>query len=95
MPALVSHAPIVVELILAFLAVSKSPSLILRVPVLSVMTSKVSSICAEPTSKVPLIVKVSSEFKSESVISLTVSEMVIKSAPSPEVMVAPPALAIT
>ena len=88
-----SHLLIVVELILADLASSRLPSRILREPILSVITSKFSSICAEAGLKEPFIVKVSEEFKSERVISLTPSEMVMVSFPSPEVMVAPFALA--
>ncbi|MBR3960858.1 MAG: hypothetical protein IKK13_01435 [Clostridia bacterium] len=52
---------------------------VLRVPVLSVMTRSSSSILAEPTSKEPLMVRVSSSLKSARVTSLTPALTVILS----------------
>ena len=79
-------------LTLPFCAFSKSPRVILRVPVLSVITSCISSILAAPTSKLPAIVKVSSAFKSEIVTFFTFAEIEMASSPSPEVTVAPSAV---
>ena len=100
MPESVSHLAIVVLAPLTFTlppfssTFVKSPSLSLRVPVLSVMTSCISSIFAAPISKLPLIVIVSSELKSVTVTSLTCAEISIVSAPSPEVTVAPEPLTV-
>ena len=88
-PEFVSHWLIVVlALTLAFFALSRSPSRILRVPVLSVIISVVLSTEAEPISKVPLIVKTSEEFKSLIVTSLTSAEIETESLPAPVKIVA-------
>ena len=93
-----SHSPRVVlappTLIVPSVAFVKSPRVILRVPVLSVMTSIISSIFAAPISKLPLIVKVSSWLKSVIVILLTCAEISIVSDPSPPVTVVPVAFTV-
>ena len=86
---LASHWLIVVlPLTLAFFALSRSPSRIVREPVLSVTISVVSSTVALPISKVPLIVKASEEFKSLIVTSLTSAEIFTLSLPAPVKIVA-------